>query len=89
MKPATSVARTVFISASRFGDRPASSAFASLSEAARVARPKRVYLYSAQSSAAMTMTMPVSQNRSAGMAAPATSTMSFGSRPGASRPAVP
>ena len=43
-KPATSVARIVFMSASRFGDRPASSAFASLSEAARVARPKRVYL---------------------------------------------
>ncbi len=36
------------MSASRFGDRPASRALASLSDAARVARPKRVYLYSAQ-----------------------------------------
>ena len=39
--PATVVASTAFVSASRSGESPASIALASLSEAARVERPNR------------------------------------------------
>ena len=80
--PATTVASTVFSKPSWLGDRPISNAFASFSEAARVASPKRVQRYNAHRITVAAITMPVSQNRSAGMPASATRTMSLGSTEG-------
>ena len=67
MPPATVAASTAFVSASRSGESPASIALVPLSDAARVARPNRDQRYSAHRTAAASMTMPVSQNRSTGI----------------------
>ena len=64
--PATTQARTVFTTARRLGDRPASIAETSSSDAALVDSPKRVQRYSAASTAATTITIPASMNRSFG-----------------------
>ena len=57
-------ASTAFVSASRSGESPASFALASLSDAARVARPNCDQRYSAHSTAAARTTIAVSQKRS-------------------------
>ena len=61
--PATRLASSVFTIERRFGERPASMPLTSFSEAARVARPKRVKRYRAQSTIADAMTMPAMMNR--------------------------
>ena len=59
--PPTTEARIVFTSESWFGDRPASIPATSFSDAARVARPKRVQRYVAISSTAIASTIPAIQ----------------------------
>ncbi len=77
-EPATTLASSVLTIDSWLADRPASIALTSFSEAARVARPKRLKRYSAISSSAMTMTMPASRKRSSGTVAPSTWTTLVG-----------
>ena len=69
--------------ARRLGDRPASIAETSFSDAARVDRPKGVHRYSAVSSAATTMTIPASRNRSCGTTRSKTVTVPEGRTAGA------
>ena len=64
--PATTLASTVFVSARRLGESPASIAETSFSDAARVDSPKGVQRKSAASAAATTITIAVSRNRSLG-----------------------
>ena len=82
MPPATAAASTAFWSARRSVCRPASFALVPFSEAARVASPKCDQRYSAHSTAAASTTMPVSQNRSAGIRAPNMVTRPCGSTDG-------
>ena len=64
--------------ARRFGDRPASIAETSSSDAALVDSPKGVQRYSAASAAATAITIPASMNRSIGTTRPKIVTVSDG-----------
>ncbi len=75
---ATPAASSVLTSESSTVERPASRAATSFSEAARVARPKRVHRYSAQRMIAITTTVPDSQNLLDGTAEPSMRTTLVG-----------
>ena len=81
--PATTLASTVFVIASRLGESPASIAETSFSDAARVDSPKGVQRKSAASAAATTITIPVSRNRSLGTTRSKSVTVSEGRTAGA------
>ncbi len=87
--PATTAASTVFTIDSWFTERPASIPEISFSEAARVARPKRVQRYSAASTSVSTITIPAIQKRFTGTETSATLTVSVGKRFGICLDAVP
>ena len=64
--PAMSVASSVFASASWFGERPSSIAPTSFSEAARVARPKRLNRKRSERTSVATRTIAGRMKRSIG-----------------------
>jgi hypothetical protein len=76
--PAITDASSVFSIDSRLGERPPSIAATSFSDAARVARPKRVNRYSAARAMASTITIPVRMKRSTGITALSTLTVLWG-----------
>ena len=81
--PATTLASTVFVIASRFGESPTSIAETSFSDAARVDSPNGVHRKSAASAAATTITIPVRRNRSIGTTRSKTVVVSEGRTAGA------
>ena len=81
--PATTQASTVFMIASRLGDRPARTAATSFSDAALVERPKGAQRYRAASTAATRITIPASRNRSIGTTRPRIVTVPDGRTDGA------
>ena len=80
--PATTVASTVFASASWFGERPRSIAPISFSEAARVARPKRLSRNRSDSASVTVRTIAGRMSRSIGTSEPKSSIVSRGSTGG-------
>ena len=78
--PAISEASRVLTSEITFGDSPPSIAATSFSDAALVASPNRVHLYSAASAIVRTITMPVRMNLSTGITAPSIGMVFCGAR---------
>ena len=81
--PATRDAIRVLVIEMTLGDSPPSIAAASFSDTARVASPNLVHLYTAASTAAVTITRPARMNRSIGTTAPSKCTVVVGRIPAA------
>ncbi len=87
--PAITVARTVFVSASWFGERPSSIAPTSFSEAARVASPKRLSWNRSESASATPTTIAGRMRRSTGTIEPSSLMVSRGSTGGCGLVSMP